>query len=233
MIAGLVCARAGSTGLPGKNFKLMCGRPLIDWTIDAALGCGMLDRVVVVSDTVYRHPDADFLLEPKHLAEGYIGKWDVWKWAARELDAEYIVDLDISRPLKRTEHIEIIIRRFFAPPPDCHVVMGTTIARKSPYFDLLEHDGKGRLHLSKPHKFSVRQASMPVWEHAGVYVVMRSALEEYDGLFADGLVVRGKNLPAECGLDIDDEMGWIHVEAMMRRRLFEGMNLEMAVRHET
>ncbi|MEC8520527.1 MAG: acylneuraminate cytidylyltransferase family protein [Actinomycetota bacterium] len=47
---GLIPARAGSKGIPGKNTIDVCGKPLIQWTIDAALGCRYLDRVLVSTD---------------------------------------------------------------------------------------------------------------------------------------------------------------------------------------
>lgn len=43
-------ARRGSLGLPGKNMALLCGRPLVDYAISAALESGCIDRVVVSSN---------------------------------------------------------------------------------------------------------------------------------------------------------------------------------------
>ena len=224
MIVGLVCARSGSEGLPGKNFREMCGKPLIEWTLDIAENCPSLEQVWAVTDAEFPESRPMFYLhEPPELAEAHVAKWNVWRWAARELEdsgvaVDTIVDLDVTRPLKGVEDVEKVIKRYYAPPPDSHVTMGVTQARKNPYFDLLEHDAHGALRLSKPHQFTVRQAAMPVWEHAGVYVVNRAALESYDGLFSEGLIVHGSYLPPECGLDIDDELDWTMVEAVLRKR---------------
>ena len=46
----LITARGGSKGIPGKNIAELGGRPLIAWTVEAALGCPELDRVVLSSD---------------------------------------------------------------------------------------------------------------------------------------------------------------------------------------
>jgi CMP-N,N'-diacetyllegionaminic acid synthase len=43
-------ARAGSRGLPRKNLLFFNGKPLIQWTIEAALGTPEIDEVVVTSD---------------------------------------------------------------------------------------------------------------------------------------------------------------------------------------
>ena len=47
---GIVPARAGSKGIPGKNLADLGGAPLLRYTLDAALGAGRLDRVVLTSD---------------------------------------------------------------------------------------------------------------------------------------------------------------------------------------
>lgn len=49
-VLGLIPARGGSKGLPGKNIRDLCGRPLIAWTIDAARASRCLDAVVVSTD---------------------------------------------------------------------------------------------------------------------------------------------------------------------------------------
>jgi len=49
-VLALVPARGGSKGLPGKNIADLGGRPLIAWSIAAALECTAIDRVVVSTD---------------------------------------------------------------------------------------------------------------------------------------------------------------------------------------
>ena len=49
-VAALVTARGGSKGIPRKNVVAVAGKPLIAWTIEAALGSSVLDRVVVSTD---------------------------------------------------------------------------------------------------------------------------------------------------------------------------------------
>ncbi|MBX3478347.1 MAG: acylneuraminate cytidylyltransferase family protein [Brevundimonas sp.] len=49
-VLALIPARAGSQRLPGKNLRPFNGRPLIDWTLDAALGASAVDAVAVTTD---------------------------------------------------------------------------------------------------------------------------------------------------------------------------------------
>ena len=50
MIA-IVPARGGSKGLPGKNIKNLCGKPLIAYTLEAALKSKEIERVIVSTDS--------------------------------------------------------------------------------------------------------------------------------------------------------------------------------------
>src|SRR5690242_7557967 len=49
-VVAVVPARAGSKGLPGKNTRLLCGKPLLVWSIEAALACPKIESVWVTSD---------------------------------------------------------------------------------------------------------------------------------------------------------------------------------------
>ena len=44
-------ARSGSKGIPKKNIRPLCGKPLMGWMIEAALKTGLFDRVMVSTDT--------------------------------------------------------------------------------------------------------------------------------------------------------------------------------------
>src|SRR3989339_1726633 len=49
-IIAIIPARAGSKGLPGKNIRLLLGKPLISWTIEHALSSKYIDKVIVSTD---------------------------------------------------------------------------------------------------------------------------------------------------------------------------------------
>ena len=50
MILGVIPARGGSKGLPGKNIKDLLGKPVISYTIDAAKKSKLLDKIVVSTE---------------------------------------------------------------------------------------------------------------------------------------------------------------------------------------
>lgn len=50
-VLGIIPARGGSKRVPGKNLRSLCGKPLIAWTIEAALASGVCDRLIVSTDS--------------------------------------------------------------------------------------------------------------------------------------------------------------------------------------
>ena len=51
-ILGLIVARAGSKGIPGKNLKMLHGKPLLAWTIEVAKASKYIDRLIISTDGV-------------------------------------------------------------------------------------------------------------------------------------------------------------------------------------
>ena len=55
-VAALIPARTGSKGIPGKNFKEFCGKPLYEWTLDEALASNVFDKIIFSSDGGFHGP---------------------------------------------------------------------------------------------------------------------------------------------------------------------------------
>ena len=229
MILGHIGVRKGSKGVPGKNFREFLGKPLIDWSLDQLLEHGRVDHVVVSTDDerIYEHALArgclDMGLRPPELASDTAAKWDVWQHAlgkAEEIKGPFdaFLDLDCTSPLRLPEDIDGALDAFFDKRPD--MIMSCTEARKNPYFNLVEPDQSGYLHVSKPLPGGVvaRQQAPVVWEHAAsTYVVDPAYLKRAKGLF-QGRVLPYLMPPERC-LDIDSELDFRMVEGLMQERL--------------
>lgn len=218
MILGVICARAGSKGLPGKNTRLMHGKPLLNWSIEHALEVPEIEAVVVTADfqldTAYH---AYNIGRPKELAGDDVPKWEVWKWVVeywegqgKELDA--ICDLDPTQPLRGASDTTGAINVWEAG--GFPVVVGVAPTGLSPYYDLLEKGPSGALHMSKGGgAFISRQQLPPCYMQSGIYVVSRQALR--DRLFLFDGDVYGYEMPRERSFDINDETDWRIVEMLM------------------
>ena len=218
MILGVICARAGSKGLPGKNTRLMRGKPLLNWSIEHGLQTPEIGAVVVTADFQL---DTDYhaynIGRPKELAGDDVPKWEVWKWVAEYWEGQgktvdAICDLDPTQPLRNVSDCTGAISRW---NPDVQpVVVGTAPTGLSPYYDLLEQGLSGALHMSKGGgAFMSRQQLPPCYMQSGIYVVSREALRSRLFLF-DGDVY-GYEMPRERSFDINDETDWRIVEMFM------------------
>ncbi|MCF2872459.1 acylneuraminate cytidylyltransferase family protein [Octadecabacter sp. G9-8] len=229
MIIGHIGARAGSKGVPGKNFRNLCGKPLIDWSLDPLFDSDRIDAVVVSTDSqeMYDHAVAkgalDIGLRPAHLATDDAPKWGVWQHALDAVEATLgpatgFVDLDCTSPLRLLEDINGAIDLFENDRPD--MVMSVCESRKNPYFNMVETDETGALQVSKPLPGGTwaRQNAPVVYDHVGlVYVLdpayLRSAKAIYEGRVIPYVI------PAERCLDIDEPIDWKIVEFLMKDRL--------------
>lgn len=229
MILGHIGARGGSKGVPGKNFRDLCGKPLIDWSLDQLLNNRRVGAVVVSTDDpqIYAHAVARGALEiglrPAHLATDAAPKWGVWQHALEAAEAATgrtataFVDLDCTFPLRLAEDLDAALDRFQDARPD--MLMTVCEAETNPYFNLLETDDSGALRVCKPLPGGVwaRQAAPKVWEHAGTYILQPDYLRRARTLY-EGRVIPLER-PAERAIDIDTPLDFRLVEWLMQDRL--------------
>jgi CMP-N,N'-diacetyllegionaminic acid synthase len=229
MILGNIGARKGSKGVPGKNFRPLCGKPLIDWSLDQLFANPRIGAVVVSTDdeAIYAHAIAKGALQiglrPAHLATDSAGKWGVWQHALAVSEAltgpvEAFLDLDCTSPLRLPQDIDAALDLYLTDHPD--MVMSCCEARKNPYFNLVEPDSSGALHVSKPLPGGVvaRQQAPAVYEHAAsTYVVDPAYLKRAKGLW-EGRVIPYLMPPERC-VDIDTPFDFRLVEFLMQEAL--------------
>jgi CMP-N-acetylneuraminic acid synthetase len=160
-----ICARGGSKGIPGKNVKLLDGKPLIAYTIDTAQkfitqfkdGKSFValstdsQQIIDVSaayglNTEYRRSS--------ELAGDKVGKIDVIKdlllWYENKYNIifDYILDLDVTSPLRTVDDLneafEIIKKN-----QEAINLFSVNPANRNPYFNMVEQNKKGFYQLIK------------------------------------------------------------------------------------
>ncbi len=225
-VVGAICARGGSKGIPRKNLRLLCGKPLIVHTIESARLCPVLNRVVVSTDdeeiaTVARQNGAEVpFLRPAHLAQDDSSKWDVFKHLVETLEnldgrrVDVLVDLDTGVPLRRPEDINECVRLLVGGQAD--VVVTAYEPERNPYFNMVEVQADGYARISKPSSSPItrRQAAPPVYGLSpAVYAIRRDALWQYEHWALSHLQVYV--IPRDRAIDIDTEMDFRLVEYLM------------------
>lgn len=117
MILGLIPARGGSKGVPDKNIKLICGKPLIVWTIEVALQAKQLDKIVVSTDSIKiaqiaETAGAEVLMRPAELATDMASTQEVMVHALQQYPADIIVLLQPTSPYRMEGRISECISEF-------------------------------------------------------------------------------------------------------------------------
>ena len=117
MIFGVIPARGGSKGIPQKNVRQVCGKPLIAWTIEAAQQSVLLDRWVVSTEDpeiarISRRYGAEILNRPPQLATDTTPTLHVLKHALNHVSADIVVLLQPTSPIRSSGLIDRCIRQF-------------------------------------------------------------------------------------------------------------------------
>jgi len=117
MILGVIPARGGSKGIPQKNVRQVCGKPLIAWTIEAAQQSVLLDRWVVSTEDpeiarISRRYGAEILSRPPQLATDTTPTLHVLKHALNHVSADIVVLLQPTSPIRSSGLIDRCIRQF-------------------------------------------------------------------------------------------------------------------------
>ena len=118
----VIPARGGSKGLKNKNTIALCGKPIIRYTIEAALDSKAIDRVVVSTDCgkiakVSSKARAEIVIRPKNLAKDSSAIEDSLRHAVeylRRLDGyspEIVVMLQANVPIRKKGQIDNVINR--------------------------------------------------------------------------------------------------------------------------
>lgn len=216
----LIPARGGSKGIPGKNIKDFCGKPLICHSIEQARALADDNLICVSTDSEkIKNVAEDFglhvpFLRPEELATDTAGSREVMLhaldfYAQLGYNIDSLVLLQPTSPLRSVNDIKGCMELY---TPDTDMVVSVREAATNPYYNAFEEDNDGFLHISKgPGTYTRRQDAPKVWEYNGaVYVINPESLRKSPmGLFARR---RMYAMPAERSLDLDTPLDWMIAE---------------------
>lgn len=142
-ILALIPARGGSKGLPGKNIRPLCGRPMIAWTIEKARKSRYLDLVLVSTDSeeiaaIAREwgASAPFLRPPElsgdaaHSLDAVVHALDQLKATGQEY--EWLVLLEPTSPLREDGDIDNMLERLAAKQDQWDAIVSVGEVKEHP-----------------------------------------------------------------------------------------------------
>jgi N-acylneuraminate cytidylyltransferase len=213
-VFAFIFARGGSKGLPGKNIKVLAGKPLIQYSIEVAQNCMEIDEVFVSTDDtkiadIAESLGAHIIHRPSHLASDESPEWLSWKHAANYAqkkfgEFDYFVSLPPTSPLRSISDVKKCINAKKASL-DSDVCISVSASNRSPFFNmvLINDEGKVELVCKPNNRLSRRQDAPCVYDITTiVYCSTPAHILAVNGLF-DGDVI-SIQIPKERAVDIDD-----------------------------
>lgn len=206
-VLGLITARGGSKGLPGKNIRPVQGRPLIDYTIAAGRSARSLDRLVLSTDDeaiaeVARRCGCEVpFMRPPALAADGTPSIDVVVHALQALPGfDIVVLLQPTSPARSAEDIDATVERLVASGATSCVSVCAVL--ESPLW-MYTQGPDGRLQALLPGQSASRRQDLPaVYTLNGAVYAARvpQLLQSRSFLAADTVA---HLMPRERSIDID------------------------------
>ena len=224
----IIPARGGSKAIPHKNIKLLAGKPLIAWTIEAAINCRKLSRVIVSTDDpeiakVALQCGAEVpFLRPAELARDESSSLSVvlhlvhWLEEQGSHVPEYVLLLQPTSPFRTTEDIEAAIES--ANSRRVNAVVSVCEAKVHPFLcKRIQEDGMLVDFMTAHIDYLRRQDLPPAYSLNGAIYMNRYELllEERTFLPKDTLPYL---MPPERSLDLDTPWDWHLAELILREK---------------
>lgn len=224
-ILGIIPARGGSKGVPRKNIRPLAGKPLIAWTIEAALASKSLNRVIVSSEDreileIAQKWGAEVpFTRPMELAQDTTPGIAPVIHALETLPENYdfVVLLQPTSPLRESQDIEAAVQLCLeSSAPAC---VGVVESAQSPYWMFTRADNCRLTPLMAREKLPARRQDLPVTYsvNGAVYVASVPWFLREKTFFSPETV--GYVMSQERSLDIDNELDLAVAEMVLGSRI--------------
>ncbi len=225
LVLGLVPARGGSKGVPGKNVRPLAGHTLLEYTARAARESGVIDRVVLSTDSAEiaeagRRAGLEVtFMRPASLAADDTPMVPVITHAVSELERngwspDIIVLLQPTSPLRRPEHVRDAVTALRESTADSVVTVVEVPRHLSPDYVMRIEGGRLQPFLPEGARVTRRQDARPAYSRDGtVYAFRRSTLERFGGIYGDDC--RPLLIDAGESLSIDSPADWDEAERIL------------------
>jgi CMP-N,N'-diacetyllegionaminic acid synthase len=228
LVLGIVPARGGSKGVPGKNVRPLAGHTLLDYAARAARESGVLDRVVLSTDSreiadagrgaglevPFMRPatlatdDTPMLLVIEHVLHAL---------ASCAWSPEIVVLLQPTSPLRRPNHIRDAVTTLRETKADSVVTVVEVPRHLSPDYVMRIEEGRLQPFLPDGARVTRRQDARPAYSRDGtVYAFWRATLERFGGIYGDDC--RPLLIDAHESLSIDSQADWDAAERLLAGR---------------
>lgn len=224
-VVAVIPARGGSKSVPGKNIRLLGGKPLLAWAIDVAKQVDEIDRVIVSTDdaqigSVGRTHGAEIYQRPSHLATDESLVIDALKHLLQTLrteceEPEWVVLLEPTCPLRTADDVRDCLKLIAQSGYDSAATFKE--AELNPHRAWRIIDSVPEVFVAGAIPWLPRQKQPMAYQLNGAVYVFRANLlaKETESLLVGkvGAVL----MPRDRSQDIDDSIDFAIVEALLKK----------------
>lgn len=225
-IVALIPARCGSKSIPKKNIALLAGKPLIGWSIEAAINTKEIDRVIVSTDceeisNVAKSFGAEVKVRPAELSKDNSLVIDTVRHVLEELkdegeEVDYLVLLEPTAPLRSVKDIQKCIKLLDENNLDS--VATYTEAALNPHRAWKIQNKTPEIFIDEAVPWLPRQQLPKAYQLNGaVYAIKVSKIDKNSvGMVMDntGAII----MPKERSIDIDHKIDLLVAEALINEQ---------------
>lgn len=222
----IIPARAGSKGLKDKNIKELLGKPLMAYTIEAALKSGCFRKVMVSTDSVVYAEIAErygaevpFLRSAENSSDT-IGSWDVVREVLRNYQEKFdhVALLQPTSPLRTEQHIKEAFSHLDVDQ-NRNVISVTEVSHPVQWCFELQENLSMQKFSQNPFCYFRRQDLPPHFhENGAIYLVKAEKIKQTDyNIYADHCFAYV--MSKRDSVDIDDIIDFETVKAIMELRI--------------
>lgn len=222
-IIGIIPARGGSKGIPGKNKKLLAGKPLISYTIENALA-SRLDKIVISTDDmdiIQLGNDAgiEVIKRPPELSGDLVPTLPVLQHVLANLNEKYdaVMTLQPTSPFRKYYHINEAILLFNEHHTADSLVSVIRVPHNFTSGSLMKQKDKIWLELTEDFgKLILRRQDKPIlWARNGAAIYI-TRIKNIDTFIYGGNILAYQMNKLDS-IDIDDMEDWIIADALMEK----------------
>jgi len=228
-ILAVIPARGGSKGVPRKNIRMICGKPLIAHTIETARAAGIFYRVIVSSDdqeiiAISRQYGADVpFVRPSELAQDETPMVPVIRHAVEFVEEQdglvldYVCVLQPTEPLRTVDDIKMAVQKITRTGADSVASVCRMDDLHPVFMKRIENDRLLPFCLPEPEGLRRQDVSPPAYVRNGiVYIVKRDVLVKRNSLYGEDC--RPYVMPPETYVTVDTELQLRLVELLLSER---------------
>lgn len=224
-ILGLIPARGGSKGIPGKNIRLLKGKPLIYFTIEVAIASKYLNRIIISTDSeeiaaIAKKTNVEVpFIRPAYLAQDDTPMYDVMIHAIHEMKKidwmpDILVLLQPTSPFRTVSHLDEAIERFQQSSATC--LMSVKKVKEHPYWMKSMKNGFLQPFMEEKSFIHSRQSLPVIYYPNGAIFIWKTKY-----LLGSTQQFPQDTIPFEMddysSLDLDEEADWLFAEFLLSR----------------